>query len=307
MEHRIFLSPLTEAEKTQLRKQRFKNTKMIGFGFAFMCLPILALAKHIPNDVLISLVTILVITFSSIAGMLVFVFGDAPLFKKDLDSNRKTVIKGIIDDKIQEEVRSSGSAGQLGNDYYYFVIAGKKVKVSWLQYYAFRIGEHIEIHIGTNSDWILGIERKSAMLPLDYSYRVLIDTLTVSEKVGMAFRIVFVTVIASVFVFAFGYIAYNTYPENWGFSIPAGLLAIAITGLVLYFLIYKYTVAIILGKKEIVEGTLRGKEWKSNDYYFILGDQKFGVGNRRFKTPQVGESIRVIRLSNGDILDWNFA
>ena len=53
MEHRIFLSLLTDAEKSQLSKQRFKNTKMLGFGFVFMCLPILALAKHIPTDVIL--------------------------------------------------------------------------------------------------------------------------------------------------------------------------------------------------------------------------------------------------------------
>jgi hypothetical protein len=307
MEHRIFLSPLTETEKDQLRKQRFKNTKMIGFGFVLMSLPILALAEHIPTDVIISLMVFLVITFVSIAGMLTFVFGPAPLFNKDLESNSKTVIQGVIENKIQEEVRSSGSGGNLGSHYYYFLVAGKKVKVTWLQYYAFRIGESIEIHIGTNSDWILGIERKSAALPQDYSYRVLIDKLTLSEKLGMAFRIIFMTIISSAFIFAFGYTAYNTYPENWGFFIPTGLLAITFAWLVLYFLIYKYTVAIIIGKKEIVEGTLRGKEWRSNDYYFILGEQKFKVGNLRFNTPQVGEPIRIIRLSNGDILDWDFA
>ena len=239
--------------------------------------------------------------------MLTFAVGSAPSFKKDIDSSSKTIIEGVLENKIQEEVRSSSSGGKLGSHYYYFVLGGSKVKVSWLQYFAFRVGESIEIHIGTNSSWILSIERKSAELPQDYSYRVLIDKLTLSEKMGMAFKIIFVTVISSAFIFIFGYTAYNTYPENWGFFIPSGLLAIAIAWLVSYFLIYKYTIAILIGKKEIVEGTLRGKEWRGSDYYFVLGGQKFRVGNLRFNTPRVGEPIRIIRLSNGDILDWGFA
>jgi hypothetical protein len=306
MEHRIFLSPLTNTEKEQLKKQQFKNIKMLGFGFVFMCLPILALAKHIPTDVIISLLIFLIVVLGSIALMLTFAFGPAPLFRKDLESNSKTIIQGVIENKIQEEVRSSGSGGKLGSHYYYFLFGDRRVKVTWLQYYAFRIGESIEISVGTNSDWILGIERKSEPLPQDYSYRVLIEKLTLSEKLGMAFRIIFVTIISSAFIFTFGYTAYNTYPENWGFFIPSGLLAITIAWLVIYYLIYKYTAAIIIGKKEIVEGTLRGKEWQGNDYYFILANQKFRVGNLRFNTPQVGEPIRIIRLSNGDILDWNF-
>ena len=280
---------------------------MIGFGFVFMCLPILALAKHIPTDVIIQLLVIFMVTFGSIALMLTFSFGQAPLFRKDIESNSKTVIQGVLENKIQEEVRSSQSGGKLGSHYYYFVLGDSKVKVTWLQYYAFRIGDSIEIHIATNTAWILGIERRSTELPQDYSYRVLIDKLTLSEKLGMAFRMVFATVISSAFIFVFGFTAYNTYPENWGFFIPSGLLAIAIAWLVLYFLIYKYTMAIVIGKKEIVEGTLRGKEWQGNYYYFVLGGQKFNVGNMRFNSPQVGEPIRIIRLSNGDILDWDFA
>lgn len=306
MEHRVFLSPLTDSEKKELTKQQFKNTKMIGFGFAFMCLPILALAKHIPTDVIIGLLVFLVVVLGSLAGMLTFVFGAAPLFRKDLESNSKTIIQGVLENKVQEEVRSGGSGVRLGSHYYYFLLGDSKVKVTWLQYYAFRIGESIEIRIGTNSDWILGIERKSPILPQDYSYRVLIGDLKLSEKLGMAFRITFATIILSVFIFAFGYTAYNTYPENWGFFIPAGSLALAIAGLNLYYL-FTYTKAIINGKKEIVEGTLRGKEWRGSDYYFVLGGHKFNVGNSRFNSPQVGEHIQIIRLSNGDILDWNFA
>ncbi len=306
MEYRVFLSPLADSEKKALRKQQFQMARILGFGLMFMCLPLLALAKHIPAEVLISLLIFFVVVLGSMAGMLTFLFGPAPLFKKDLDSNRKTIIQGVLENKVQEEVRSSGSGGKLGSHYYYFLLGDSKVKVTWLQYYAFRVGESIEIHIGTNSNWILGIERKSAALEQDYSYRVLIDKLTLSEKLGMGFRIIFATVILSVFIFVLGFTAYNTYPENWGFFIPAGSLALAIAGLNLYYL-YTYIKAIIIGKKEIVEGTLRGKEWRGSYYSFILGGQKFKVGNLRFNSPQVGEPIRIIRLSNGDILDWNFA
>lgn len=262
MEYKVFRAPLTAPEKKLLREQQFKNFKSIGLVFGLMFFGILALAEKIPTDVLISLLTLIAIVVGSIVLMILFVFGPATLYRKDIELNSKTVIQGILENKIQEEVNSSGSAGNLGNHYYYFLMGENKVQVPWQQYYGFIIGESIEIHLGTNSKHVLGIERKSPQPEQDYSYRVTIEDLTLSEKSGMVGRTVFVSFIASGFIFGFGYTAYNTYPETWGFFIPTGLLAITITGFILYY-IFNITSSIIIGKKEIVEGTLRGKEWRN--------------------------------------------
>jgi hypothetical protein len=309
MAHRTFLSPLTNAEKQQLRKQQFKDVKGMTLVFGLMFFGVLALAPKIPTNILIFLLTLIAIVVVSIAFMILLIFGSSPLFKKDIDSNSKTVIQGVLENKLQEEVNASGSVGNLGNHYYYFLIGETKIRVSWRHYYAFSVGDSIEISVATHSNYVLGIDRKSPEPAPDYSYRVLIEVLTSTEKLGMIGKTIFGCFIGSAFVLTFGYISYRAFPDYWMIFIPTGLLGTGVVVLILGFL-YKTTSTIIIGKKEVVEGTLRGKEWiggTRGNHYFILGGKKFEVGNMRFNTPQVGETIRIVRLKDGEVIDWDFA
>jgi hypothetical protein len=282
--------PLSSSDAIILNKEKKQYLYMLASILSVTGLVVLALSSLIPFQTsMIMLVIFWGVTIQIV--FLIFKFGKAKDQITDLKEGYKIVLSGHLQNKIQEECRSATTNSPLGNHYYFFKLGSEQIQVTWDLYYNFQEAEKIEIHMAPRSKKILLAKRLGAE-PAKKQISLFQDKMTNHEKIGLGFKLLFGLFIAAIFESIIGYLSYNFYPDYTFTSAIFGLMFIIIAGFSSYY-IFMVMKTILKGKKEIISGSLEGKEWIHDKYYLILNNKKWDVGSMDFKKRTIGERIEI--------------